>query len=185
MPKDILAGYRPEFDRAVDFLKSDLNTLRTGRANPAVVENVSVEAYGSRQPLVGLASITTPDARTIVIEPWDKSILKDLEKGILEAKINLMPVVQGNVVRITLPLLTEETRKNLIKVMNEKLEQARIGVRNVRDEAKTEITDAEKDKAISEDEKYKLLEQLDKIAAGCNERIKNIGADKEKEIMTI
>jgi ribosome recycling factor len=185
MPRDILADFRPEFDNVINFLRDDLATLRTGRASPALVEKVSVEAYGGRTELLGLASISTPDSRTIVVEPWDKSILKDIERGIQEAKLGINTVIQGNLVRIVLPAPTEEGRKALVKTMNEKLEQARIGIRGVREQAKSAITDAEKAKEISEDEKYKFLEQLDKIAAGCNERIKNIGADKEREIMTI
>jgi ribosome recycling factor len=185
MPTDILATHQPEFQKVIDYLKNDISQLRTGRATPALVENVTVEAYGAKQALVGLASITTPDARNILVEPWDKSVLKDIEKAILETKLGLNPVVQGQQIRITLPALTEEGRKNLIKVLNEKLENARIGVRKVRDEAKADIVKAEKDKEIGEDEKYKLLEQLDKAAAGWNERIKNIGEEKETEIMTI
>lgn len=182
---EVINQFQPQFQQPLDHLKTELSSLRTGRANPTVVEGVMVEAYGARQPLVGLASITVPDARTIAIEPWDKSLIKDIERGILEAKIGLTPTVQGNTVRLFLPALTEETRKNLIKVMNEKLEQARIGVRGVREAAKAEILKAEKEKRVAEDEKYKLLEQLDKVAAGYNDRIKHMGAEKEVEIMTI
>lgn len=185
MPADYISAHNGEFQDAIDFLKLDLSSLRTGRATPALVENVMVEAYGTRTALVGLASISAPDSRTLVIEPWDKSILKDIEKGIQEAKIGLNPVVQGKLVRISLPSLTEESRKELIKVMGEKLEQARIAVRGVRDTVKTEILQAEKEKEISEDDRYRSLEALDKAVAGWNEKIKKIGEDKEKEIMTI
>jgi ribosome recycling factor len=185
MPADYISAHNGEFQDTLDFLKLDLSSLRTGRATPAIVENVMVEAYGARTALIGLASITAPDSRTIVIEPWDKGILKDIEKGIQEAKLGLNPVVQGKLVRISLPSLTEESRKELIKVMGEKLEAARIAVRGVRDAVKTEILQAEKDKEMSEDDKYRSLEQLDKVVAGWNEKIKKIGEDKEKEIMTI
>ena len=182
---DILSNFQPAFEQVLEHLRAELSGVRTGRANPSLVENVQVEAYGSRTPLVGLASLSVPDARTILIDPWDKSLLKDIEKGIIEAKLGVNPVVQGQQIRIALPMMTEENRKNLIKVVNEKLEQARIGVRGVRDQAKAEIQRAEKENEIAEDQKYKLLEQLDKVAAGFNERIKNIGAEKEKEVMTI
>lgn len=185
MPADILSDHQSQFQQAVDFLKSDIAALRTGRANPAVVENVMVEAYETRTALSGLAAISIPDARSILIDPWDKSILKAIEKAILEAKLGLNPSVQGQQIRISLPALTEETRKNLVKTLGEKLEHARKTVRNVRDDAKAAIQKAEKEKEISEDEKYKLLEQLDKTAAGFNDRIKHIGEEKEKEIMTI
>ncbi|HTM67943.1 MAG TPA: ribosome recycling factor [Candidatus Binatia bacterium] len=185
MPQDYLSTIHPKFQQVIDFLKSDISALRTGRANPGIVEGVMVEAYGARTPLSGLASITIPDPRSILIEPWDKSLVKGIEKGIQEAKLGLNPSVQGTQVRIMIPAPTEETRKALVKTLGEKLEHARKSVRNVRDEAKGEIQKAEKEKEISEDEKYKLLEQLDKTAAGMNDRIKNIGDEKEREIMTI
>ncbi len=185
MPIDTLAKVQPELQQIVDFLKTDIAALRTGRANPAIVENVMVEAYDTRTALSGLASITVPDARSILIDPWDKSILKNVEKAIIEAKLNLNPSVQGQQIRISFPAMTEEGRKTLVKTLGEKLEHARKSVRNVRDEAKAEIQKAEKDKVIGEDDKYRLLEQLDKTAGGINERIKNIGEEKEKEIMTI
>ncbi|MBI4458312.1 ribosome recycling factor [Candidatus Uhrbacteria bacterium] len=185
MPTDLLRPFRPEFDATIDFLKQDLSTLRTGRANPGMVEHVSVEAYGSRMELVGVASISVPDARTLVIEPWDKSVLKDVERGLIDANLGVNPVVSGNTIRIVMPPPTEESRRNLVKMMNEKLENARIGVRGAREKAKAVIVEAEKNKEISEDEKYRYLEELDKMAAGFNERIKLIGTEKEKEIMTI
>jgi ribosome recycling factor len=185
MPRDILNSHQSQFQQAVDFLKSDIMSLRTGRANPQIIEDVMVEAYDSRTALSGLASITVPDGRSLLVEPWDKGILKNIEKAIIDAKLGLNPSVQGQQIRIALPMLTEETRKNLVKMLGEKLEHARKSVRNVRDEAKAEIAKAEKEKEIGEDEKYRLLEQLDKTAAGMNERIKAIGEEKEKEIMTI
>lgn len=185
MSKDLLSKRQSEFQKVVDYLKNDINALRTGRASPAVLEGVVVEAYDTKTPLQGLAAITVPDARSLLIEPWDKAILKDIERAIIEAKLNLNPVVQGSQIRVPLPALTEESRKQLVKTLGEKLEHARKGVRNVRDEAKAEIQKAEKDKEISEDDKYRQLDQLDKMAAGANERIKNVGEEKEKEIMTI
>ena len=185
MPSDYLADHQSGFQDVIEYLKTDISALRTGRANPAVVENVMVEAYETRSVLSGLAAISVPDARSILIDPWDKSILKNIEKAILEAKLGLNPSVQGQQIRIALPALTEESRKNLVKTLGEKLEHARKSVRNVRDEAKVAIQKAEKEKEISEDDKYRLLEQLDKTAAGINDRIKNIGEEKEKEIMTI
>lgn len=185
MSSDLLKQYEADFQAALGHLKEDLKTLRTGRATPALIENIQVEAYGARTPLVGLASITVPDARSLVIDPWDKGLIKEIEKAILEAKIGLTPSVQGKFIRISMPPMTEESRKELIKIMNDKLEQARIAVRGVRETAKADIVQAEKDKAIAEDDKYRALEQLDKQTAGWNEKIKNIGVEKEKEIMTL
>ncbi len=185
MPIDILSDIHPEFQNVVEFLKSDISALRTGRANPTVLEGVMVEAYDSFSPLPSVASITVPDSRSLVVEPWDKSILKAVEKAIIDAKLGLNPAVQGTQIRIPVPAPTEETRKALVKTLGEKLEHARKSVRNVRDEAKLAIQAAEKGKEIGEDEKYRLLEELDKKAASINDKIKKIGEEKEKEIMTI
>jgi ribosome recycling factor len=185
MPQDILSNYQPQFQQVLDFLKSDISSLRTGRANPTILDGVMVEAYETRQALSGLASITVPDARSIVVDPWDKSILKNIEKGIIEADLGMAPAIQGQQIRLTVPLMTEENRKQLVKALGEKLEHARKSIRNVRDEAKTAIAKAEKDGEIAEDAKYKLLEQLDRNAAGFNEKIKTVGDEKEKDIMTI
>lgn len=182
---DILSDHSNEFNAAVEFLRNDIFALRTGRANPQLVENVMVDAYDSRSPLASLAGITTPDARSILIEPWDKSIVKAIEKGILEAKLGLNPMSMGTSIRINIPAPTEENRKMLVKTLGEKLEHARTSVRRVRDEARASVQKAHKDNRITEDEKYKLLEQLDKTAAGANDRIRHIGEEKEKEIMTI
>ena len=182
---DILTSLTDDFDEVIEFLKLELKTLRTGRATPALVENIQVEAYGARTPIVGLASISTPDARTIVIDPWDKNLLKDIEHGIQEAKIGLNPVVQGKVIRISMPALTEEGRKELAKIMSDKLEQAKIGIRGVRENAKTEIIRKEKEKEIPEDDKYRMLERLEKMVADYNDKIKTVGEEKEKDIMTI
>jgi len=182
---DILTSLIDDFDEVIEFLKLELKTLRTGRATPALVENIQVEAYGARTPIVGLASISTPDARTIVIDPWDKNLLKDIERGIQEAKIGLNPVIQGKIIRISMPALTEEGRKELVKIMSDKLEQAKIGIRGVRENAKTEIIRKEKDKEIPEDDKYRMLEQLEKMVAGYNDKIKAAGEEKEQDIMTL
>lgn len=182
---DHLVNITPEFQKVVEHLKTDIAGLRTGRANPALVENVMVDAYDSRSAISALASISTPDARNILIEPWDKSVVKAIEKGILEAKLGLNPSIIGTQIRITIPAPTEENRKMLVKSLGEKLEHARTGIRRVRDEARGAIQKTEKEGTISEDVKYKMLEQLDKTASGMNDRIKNIGDEKEKEIMTI
>jgi ribosome recycling factor len=185
MPRDILAPFQSEFQKHIEHLKHEITTLRTGRAHPGILESVQVEAYDVFQPLSAVASITVPDARSLIVEPWDKSILKAVETGIIKADLNLMPAVQGTQIRISLPAMTEESRKQLVKILGEKIEDARKGIRVVRDEAKAAVQAADKEGEISEDAKYKLLEQLDKTAAGMNERIKGIGEEKEAEIMTI
>lgn len=185
MPRDILNEFQPEFKKHIEHLKSEISVLRTGRAHPGLLDAVQVEAYDTLQPLASVASISVADARNLIVEPWDKSVLKAIETGIIKADLNLNPVVQGTQIRITLPAMTEESRKQLVKILGENIEDARKGVRQVRDEVKAEILKDEKEGQMSEDIKYKLLEGLDKVAAGMNERIKTIGDEKEKEIMTI
>lgn len=185
MPLDFIGSRNEDFQQVIDFLRNDIAALRTGRANPSMLANVMVEAYGTMNPITAVASISAPDARSLLVEPWDKSIVKDIEKSILEAKLGLNPVVQGAQIRVPLPALTEESRKALVKTLGEKCEHARKSVRNVREEIKTDVLEAEKAKEISEDDKYRTLEQLDKTAAGWNEKIKHIAEEKEKEIMTM
>jgi len=185
MSSEFLEIYKPEFQKVVDHLKEELKSLRTGRASTSLVEDIQVEAYGARTPIVGLATISIPDNRTITIEPWDKSVIKDMEKAIIDANIGLNPNVQGQIIRLSLPSLTEETRKDLIKVMNDKLEKTRIGIRNVREQIKSDVLESEKNNDITEDDKYRSLEALDKAIQDWNEKIRAIGKDKETEIMTI
>lgn len=185
MPSEIIEEHKPTLDGAIERLKGELSAIRTGRANPQLVENIQVEAYDTSQALTGLASITVPDPQTIQIEPWDKSVVKEIEKAIIEADLGFNPVVAGTVIRVPLPPLTEEGRLNLVKILKEKLEEARISVRKIRDDARTKITATEKAGEISEDDKYQMHEELDKLAARYNDKIKEIGEEKEKDVMTV
>jgi ribosome recycling factor len=180
-----LDSYRSELAKSVEHLKADISTLRTNRANPAMVENISVEAYGAATPLQQLASISVPEARSIVVAPWDKSIIKEIEKAIIAANIGLNPANEGTQLRIVMPQLTEEGRKDLIKILNQKLEQGRQVVRKLRDKSREEVMQLEKNKEISEDKKFELLKQIDEETQKTNDLIKKIGEEKEKEIMTI
>ncbi|MBI4599053.1 ribosome recycling factor [Candidatus Uhrbacteria bacterium] len=177
--------HKPHFEDVVEHVRVDLSQLRTGRANPALVEDVTVEAYGSPMPLRSMASIAVSDARTLVIEPWDKSLLKAVEKAIHESSLDLNPVVDSKVVRLPMPSMTEESRKNLVKLMKEKLEQGKVALRAVRERVREQILQEEKDKAISEDEKFRLLEELDRMTKEFTARIEEMGEQKEEEIMTL
>jgi len=181
----IIDNHKEEFSKAVDHFQSEIGGLKTGRANPAILDSVRVEAYGTMNPIVNVASVTVPDARSLVIQPWDKSISKEIEKGIIEANLNLNPVNDGDKIRINLPPLTEETRKEIVKLLNQKTEDAKIAIRVIRDKAKEEIVAAEKDKEFGEDEKFRLLEELDKKVGGYNEQVKNLADKKEAEILTV
>lgn len=176
---------KPQFAQVIEHLEKELHNLRSGRANASMVEDLPVEAYGSMMELKGLASITVPDAKTIQIEPWDKNNLKDIEKAIQASSIGLAPNVAGTTIRLIMPPMTEENRKALVKVVGQKAEQARIGIRNVREEVREIVTADEKAKNIGEDEKFRLFEQLDKMNADFNAQVEKIAKDKEEEIMTI
>lgn len=176
---------KASLNEVVVHLRTELAQLRTGRASPALVEGVMVEAYGIRQPLKAVASINVADARSLSVEPWDKSLMKAVEEAIRNANLGLNPVNDGKAVRINLPSLTEENRQALVKLMNQRQEDARIKVRQVRDETRKQIIDDEAKKIIAEDERYALQEKLDNLVKDFNEDIKEIGDAKEKEIMTI
>lgn len=177
-----------EFDdkarKIQDFFLTELKGLRSGRAHPALVENVPIEAYGSRQPLKNLATITAADPRTIVIEAWDKSLLKEIEKGIASSSLNLSPALDANVLRLKLPEPTEENRRQIVKQLKERLEQNRVGLRKIRDEVKKEIENRARAGSLTEDDKYRSIEQLDKKTKTAISFLEEAAAKKEKEIMT-
>ncbi len=181
----IIEIHKTEFERVVENLKSDLSTLRVGRANPLMVENILVEAYGAKTPLKQMASISVPEARTILVQPWDKAIIKDIEKSIIVANIGINPVNEGSQIRLTIPSLTEESRRELVKSVGEKMEKSRIIIRQIRDKIKDEINKKQKAADITEDDKYDLLKKLDEIVKIYNENIKEVGDKKEREIMII
>lgn len=180
-----LNDYKSNFQKVIDYLKTELGSIKTGRATPALVENIEVEAYGSKMSLKGVASIGVQDPQTLYIEPWDKNLVKDIEKAVTASGSGLSPVSDGKGLRISLPKLTEERRKEVVKMMKEKLEEARIGIRRERDEVRGKVVGAEESGEISEDEKYRLLDNLDKMTGEFNDEIKKLGEEKEKEIMTI
>lgn len=180
-----LDTFRPQFNKVLEHLKQALGSLRTGRANAAILDSVQVEAYGQRMPLKGVASVSVADARTLLVEPWDKNFVKEVEKAITEAKLGLNPINEGQMIRLPLPVLTEETRKDLVKILNQKLEQERIALRQLRDSVREKIMAAEKNKEIGEDQRFRLQQKLDEMAKDYNERIKAAGQEKEKEIMTV
>ncbi len=176
---------KQDFNKTIDFLRKDISALRTGRATTALVEDLVVDSYGSKQPLKAVGNISVPDPKTVIVEPWDKSQLQNIETAVKNSSLGINPVNNGTQIIIAMPELTSERRQELIKVLHQKLENAKISIRKVREEVRDEIDKAEKDKDIGEDEKYKLQEELDKITKEYNDKIKVIGEDKEKEINTV
>lgn len=178
----IVSESKPEFDKVIDHLQHEAGTLRTGRASPALVEDLQVEAYGTTQPVKALGSMSTPDARTLVIEPWDSSVVKAIESAIIASGIGVSPVVDGKIIRLIMPMMTEENRQKMVKVLNEKLEDAKVQIRKVREEAKKSI---EKQTGVGEDAIRSELESLDKTVKEYVAKIEELGDKKEKEIMTV
>lgn len=174
-----------EFSKVMDFFKKDISSLRTGRANPNVLDAVQVEAYGTKQPLNAVGSITVPDGRSIVIAPWDKGVIKEIEKALVEANLGFGVVNEGERVRLTIPAMTEENRKDIVKKLNEKMEDSRVRIRQVREEVKNAIEEAEENKEVNEDDKFRFIKELDEIVSKYNSELKEIRDKKEAEIMTI
>lgn len=182
---NILHQYKDQFGKSIEHLKNEISGLRTGRATPALVEDITVLAYGTKQQIKAVASITVADAKTITVQPWDKSILQAIESGIRNSNLGINPVNDGEMIRLILPDLTQDRRAELIKVLHQKLEAARISIRKIREEIRDEIDAAEKTKDISEDQKYGMQDDLEKMVKDYNEQIKSIGDEKEKEIQTV
>ena len=182
---NLVANNKINFDKTLEFIKSDINTIRTGRATPSLVEKIQVESYGTMSDLMHLASINAPEPQTIIIKPWDPSVLKAIEKAISQSDLNVNPVVDSDLVRLHFPALTEETRLNLVKNLNKKLEEGRVAIRAQREKIRDLINSAERNKEISEDEKFQAQKDLDELTKEYNEKIKEIGDKKEQEVMTI
>lgn len=176
---------KPDFENVLEHLEKELKNIRSGRANAAMIEHVKVEAYGSMMDVKGVASISVPDAKTIQIEPWDKGVTKDLEKALIAANLGMMPTVAGSVIRLSMPPMTEENRKDQVKVVHQRGEQARIGIRNVREQVRDSIQKQEKDKVIGEDERFRLMDLLEKEVSDFNKKIDALIKEKEEEVMTI
>lgn len=167
-----------------DGLKRELTGLRAGRATTALVEDILVEAYGSKMPVQQLAAISLPDSRTITVEPWDKTVLGAIERAFREdASLGLSPAVKGTAIFLTIPQLTEERRRSLAKIVREKQEGARIQARRKREEAWEKIQAQEEKGEIREDDKFRAKDELQKLIDEANARIKEIGEEKEREIM--
>lgn len=181
----ITADHRQQLQKPIQHFHEELGKLRGGRATPLLVEHVVVEAYGAKTPLVHLASIHTPEPQTIVVEPWDKNILKDVERAIETSSQGLQPVVDGQLIRISIPPLTEEHRRELTKTLHRKTEETRVAVRGIREELLKTQKENESSGACSEDETFRFEKELQAEIEKVNEEIKQIAQKKEEEILTI
>jgi ribosome recycling factor len=176
---------KADFEKVIEHFKIEIGKIRTGRANPSMVEDLLVDYYGAKTPLKQIATINTPEPRTISIQPWDRGALGAIEGAIRDSELNLNPNNDGVIIRINIPQLTEERRREMVKLLNAKAEEARIGVRNVREDSWKELQEMEKIDLISEDDKFKAKEKLQEIVDSYNKVIEDIRAKKEQEMMTV
>ena len=185
MIKDILNDAETRMRGAISVLHDDLAAIRTGRASPALVERLSVEYYGTPTPLQQLASISVPEPRSLMIKPFDSSTLKTIEKAILASDLGLTPNSDGKVIHLNLPPLTEERRRDLVKHMHHRLEEAKVAVRNIRRDAHNDMREFEKEKLISEDDLERGEDDLQKLTDKYIEEIVEQGRKKETEILEV
>lgn len=176
---------RSDIAKILEHLKEELHAIRSGRAHPSLLENIPVAAYGSTMKLVELAAITIPEPRLIVIQPWDRGVLKDIERGIREAGLDLNPVVDGERIRVPLPSLTEERRREYLKLAGEHCEQARISLRQLRDRELKLLRVAEQAGGESEDALARERKSIDEAIKDATEQVAQSALEKEKELMTI
>jgi ribosome recycling factor len=177
--------HKEQFEKTITHLRHSISALRTGRATPALIEDITVDAYGVKQPLKSIASISVADAKTLTVDPWDKSLIQAVDTAISQSDIGINPVNDGKLIRLPLPDLTAERRAELIKVLYKKLEDARIAIRKIREDIRRSIDGAEKTKEISEDEKFVFYDDIETLVKEYNQKVKKIGEEKEKEIQTI
>jgi ribosome recycling factor len=171
--------------KAIDTLRNEFATIRTSRATPGLVENIKVEYYETHVPIKQIASITIPEARMIVIQPWDLTSLDGIEKALLKSELGITPSNDGKIIRIVLPQLTEERRQELIKLVKHMAEESKVAIRNIRRDANEEIRKLEKDKQITEDERYKGEEEIQKLTDEHIEKIDDLLKIKEEEILEV
>jgi len=182
MLQPILNKLRPKMEEVIGLLQDDLRSIRTGKASSSLVENIQVSYYGSQMPLKQTANITTPDATLIVVQPWDANALGDIEVAIRNANLGLGITNDGRVVRLVLPPMTEERRLDFIKIAHQKAESARIVLRNLRKESWEEVQKLEKAGSLTEDDRYRGEEELNKIIESFNKKIQDAVELKEKEL---
>jgi ribosome recycling factor len=185
MPSNVLPAVEKKMKAAAEGLKQELATIRTGRASPALVEHLKVDYAGTLMPLNQLSSISAPEAKLLVIQPWDPGSLHNIEQAILKSDLGLNPINDGRLIRLNIPQLSEERRQELTKIVHKRLEERRIAIRNLRRDALEEIKKAEKNKVISQDESRREQEQLQKITDVNILAAEKIAQEKEKELMAV
>jgi ribosome recycling factor len=185
MTNEILDKAKKQMEEVLGLMAEDLKRIKTGRAKPSLIEDIKVQAYGTLMSLKELASITTADPQTLVVSPWDKTVIEAIEKAINTSDLNLHGLVDNDLVRIKIPSLTEETRQDLVKLLAQKLESGRRLLRQVRNEVKKEIEDSKGQPGVSEDDLRNWLDELQELIDEYQDKIDSLGEVKEKELMSI
>jgi len=185
MTSEILAGAERKMLRAVEAMERDFQGVRTGRASTSLVDRLHVDYYGTQTPLNQLASISVPEPHQIVIQPWDRGVLGAIEKAILKSDVGLTPNVDGTVVRLNIPPLTEERRKDIVKTVHKRMEEARVEIRNLRREAADALKKEERDGTVGADEARRQLDQLQKITDHVIAEVDRVGSAKEQEVLEV
>ena len=185
MVKDTLAQAETKMKKSVEALRHHLGAIRTGRASPALVEQIHVEYYGSEMPLNQLANVSVPEPRMLVIQPWDQSAIKAIEKAIQHSDLGINPTNDGRVIRLGIPPLTEQRRKDLTKIVKKEVEESKIALRNLRRDAQNDLKKLETDKQISADELKRAQERLQELTDRYTREMDQVGAAKEAEVMEV
>ncbi len=184
-PEDVLAEVERKMNQSMEALDRELATLRTGRATPSLIENVSVDYYGSPTPLKQIASISAPDARAIMVQPWDKQALRDIERSLMRSEMGFNPSNDGNIITVPIPPLNQERRQELVRLLKRKIEDGKVSVRNVRRDGLENLRKLERDKAISQDQNRRSQDQLQKTTDSFIKSIDQVSTAKEAEIMQV
>ncbi|WP_067617137.1 ribosome recycling factor [Alicyclobacillus acidiphilus] len=185
MSQQIIADAQERMDKAIANLRRELASVRAGRATPSLLDKVMVEYYGSQMPVNQVAGITSPEPRLLVISPWEKSMLSEIEKAIMKSDLGLNPSNDGSVIRLTIPALTEERRQELVKQVRKIAEEARVAIRNVRRDANDDLKKAEKNGDISEDEARRFMEKIQQITDKSIAQVDSMLEDKEKDVTQV
>ena len=185
MLDELLAELNSRMQKAIDGLARELATIRAGRATPALLDNIVVDYHGSPVPLYQLATMSIPEANLIIIQPWDRTSLRDIERAILTANIGLNPMNDGNVIRVVIPPLSEERRNELIKLVSKRVEERRIAIRNIRRDGIEKLREMEKNREISQDELKNNAKKIDQLTEACVDKVNELGEGKEREIKEV
>lgn len=185
MANPLLSEAEKNMKKTVEVVNKEFASLRAGRATPSLLDKIMVQYYGTPTPINQLANVSAPEARLLVIQPWDKTVLPEIEKAILKSDLGITPASDGNVIRLAIPQLTQERRAELVKVVKKKAEEGRVAVRNLRRDANDALKTRQKNGEISEDEQRRLQDEVQKLTDKYIKEIDNLLAAKEKEIMTV